>query len=428
MTDEPRSPRWSDRTLLAALGLPAFGIALAYTLVTTFLPVLIERTSGPAVTGFIVGGEGLLSLILPVVIGTWSDSTRSRLGSRMPFILAGAALTVAGLLVIPASIGSLAGIAIGLAIFFVGYFVYYSPYYALFPDLVPASQHGRSQGAQGGFRSAGMLLSLATGGLLLHVWLPLPFFVGALAVIAVTAVLYWSVRERFQQGVAHGNKVRNGWTAEWNLLSSSADIRRWAVANSLWEAGLGALRVFVVLYFSVGLGMSLLQVSAALALVGVVAIVAAPVSGKLADRYGHRPVMLTAVWVFGIGLLPPLFTVDRAFIAGIVPVACAAVVLLTLPYSVLMGLLPKDEDHGVGAGLFGFSRGVGILIGPLAAGVAVRLTRPVEALVFDETQGYAAIFGVAAVLLLLSVPFLSRIRMGRHPADDHHEEPGRSGG
>lgn len=413
MTEQPRALGWSDRTLLTALGLPAFGIALSYTLVTTFVPVLIERLSGPAVTGLLVGGEGLLSLFVPVLVGTWSDATRSRMGARIPFVLAGASLAVVGLLLIPSSAGSLTGISIGLAVFFVGYFVYHSPYYALFPDLVPADRRGRSQGVQGGFRSVGMLLSLATGGLLLEAWTPLPFVVGAVSVIAVTAVLYVSVRERARRGTRGGRVARGGWTAEWDLLAGSADIRRWAVANSLWEAALGALRVFVVLYFSVGLGLSLVQVSGALALVGLVAVVAAPISGRLADRYGHRPVMLTAVWVFGLGLLPPLVTVNRVFIVAIVPVACAAVVLLTLPYSVLMGLLPERSHHGVGAGLFGFSRGIGVLLGPLTAGFAVRLTRPFEVGAFAQTQGYAAVFAVAGLFLLVSVPVLRRIRMER---------------
>ena len=63
----------------------------------------------------------------------------------------------------------------------------------------------------------------------------------------------------------------------------------------MWEAGLGALRAFVVLYFTRGLGLSLREVSGALALVGVAALVAAPLAGKLADRFGHRPVMLAAL-------------------------------------------------------------------------------------------------------------------------------------
>ncbi|MDP8947775.1 MAG: MFS transporter [Actinomycetota bacterium] len=94
----------------------------------------------------------------------------------------------------------------------------------------------------------------------------------------------------------------------------------------------------------------------ALAMVGGAALVAAPLSGKLADRYGHRPVMLVALLLFGLGLLPPLFipdlTLNPYFLAGVLPIAFAAVVLMTLPYSVLMGLL-SEEHHGAAAGMYG---------------------------------------------------------------------------
>lgn len=408
--------RSQTRGALAVLGLPAFGIALSYTLVTTYLPVLIERLSGPAITGIMVAGEGVLSLFLPILIGAWSDSTRTRIGARMPFVLVGAVLAITGLVLIPIGDGSLLGIGAGLTVFFVGYFVYYSPYYALFPDLVPDSQRGRSQGAQGTFRSIGMLASLSTGGLLLHWWRPLPFLVGAIAVAGVTVALYLAIRGRIRDTSSTGPRKRRGWSQEWELLRSNRDIRLWSVANSLWETAVGALRVFVVLYFTQGLGLSLLQVSGALALVGIAAVAAAPVSGKLADRYGHRPVMVSALWIFALGLLPPLLTTNIYFATAIVPITFAAVVFITLPYSVLMGLLPEHQQHGVGAGLFGLSRGVGVLLGPLLAGLAVQLLQPVDFLVFAETDGYSAVFGVTCIALLCSIPVLTSMNTGRKPS------------
>lgn len=402
MVDDPRRTRTPEQ--LAALGVPAFGIALAYTVATTYLPVLIERLSGPGVTGFVVGCEGVLSLFVPVLIGAWSDAART----RMPFVEVGAVLAVAGLLVMPATTSTVFGLGAGLGVFFLGYFVYHSPYYALFPDLVPDSQRGRSQGVQGAFRSVGMLGSLAAGGLLMQWWLPLPFVVGALAIAGSTAVLARSMRHHPPR--ASLPQRSRGWTAELDLLRRDADIRRWAVANALWETAVGGLRVFVVLYFTRGLGLSLAQVSGALAMVGAAAVVAAPISGRLADRLGHLPVMEVSLWVFAVGLLPAVFTTDTRFITAILPVAFAAVVLLTLPYSVLMGLLPTHSSHGTGAGLYGVSRGVGVLMGPLLAGYAVELFRSADFLVFARTDGYSAVFALTSVTLLASIPLLRRMR------------------
>jgi hypothetical protein len=61
--------------------------------------------------------------------------------------------------------------------------------------------------------------------------------------------------------------------------------------------------------------------------------------------------------------------------------------------------------------MFGFSRGVGVLVGPLLTGLAIELLKPAGFLVFEETQGYAAMFGVASALLLVSVPVLRRMNV-----------------
>ncbi|MDQ3627607.1 MAG: MFS transporter [Actinomycetota bacterium] len=148
---------WAQRRFLLVLALPAFGLSLAYTLTTTYVPVLLEALSGPVVTGAMVGGEGLLAIFLPLLIGSWSD----RLNVRLPFLLVGALLAVAALVLLPIRPGSLAWVGICLGFFFVAYFVYSVPYYALYPDLVPREMMGRSQGVQGTFRAAALLLALS---------------------------------------------------------------------------------------------------------------------------------------------------------------------------------------------------------------------------------------------------------------------------
>lgn len=406
---------WAQRWFLGVLGLPAFGVAFAYTVVGTYLPVLLAELSGPAVTGLLIGGEGVVALIVPVVVGRWSDSTRSGIGRRLPFILGGALLMVLALLGMPLGAGSLPLIATSLAVFFLGYFGYYTPYYALFPDLVPPAVQGRSQGIQGGFRSAGLLLALVSGGFLLSLWRPLPFAVGAVAVVVMTIGLFFGLRGRVgsEARTDHPSSGR-GLRSNLGLVRGSRAIRYWIAADALWEGAVDALKTFVVLYFTRGLGMSLRATATALALVGLAAVVAAPVAGKLADRFGPRRVMQVAVWFFALGLIPTFVTTNTAFLVAIVPVAFAAVVLMTLPYTLLMRLLPEREAHGAGASVFGFAKGIGVLIGPLLAGVAITLLGRVPVGTFQATKGYAGAFGVAMLLLLASIPLLGRIERAEH--------------
>src|SRR5689334_24441635 len=53
-----------------------------------------------------------------------------------------------------------------------------------------------------------------------------------------------------------------------------------------------------------------------------------PYTTLFRSRFGPRTVMTGAVCAFFVGLLPPLLTTNRYFIAAILPVAFAAVVLM----------------------------------------------------------------------------------------------------
>jgi MFS family permease len=410
-TDAPAASRlsWAQRRFLLVLALPAFGLSLAYTLVTTYGPVLLQDVSGPTGTGLLIGSEGLLALTLPLLIGAWSDRLETRLGGRLPFVLAGGVLAVVALMLLPLGPRSLLWFGVCLTAFFTAYLLYYVPYYALYPDLVPREMLGRSQGFQGALRSLALLFAMAFGGVLISVWTPLPFLLGAGVLAVVTAGLYALVSRRLP--LISGRDGLQGMRRSLGILRTDSALRSWLAASACWEAAIGSLRTFVVLYLTVGLGLSLTTTSAALALVGLGALLAAPVAGALADRYGPRPVIRLAVWVFAIGLVPTQISTSTTYVVAIVPVAFAAVVLMTLPYTLLVELLPRHQ-HGLGAGIFQLSRGVGILLGPVLAGVMTDLSSSVSVLTYAETEGYSAIFGVSAVLLLASLPFLPELREG----------------
>jgi Na+/melibiose symporter-like transporter len=90
--------------LLRTLSLPTFGLALAVAVLTTYAPVLLGKTtdSGAAI-GLAIGGEGLFALFLPVLVGTISDRTHSRLGRRLPYAVFAAPLLALPLVLLPFS-------------------------------------------------------------------------------------------------------------------------------------------------------------------------------------------------------------------------------------------------------------------------------------------------------------------------------------
>lgn len=396
-----------EKRRLALLGLPTFGLALAITIVSSYLPTVARQfTDSNVMIGLLIGGEGLFALLLPVLVGSWSDRLRTRLGGRMPFILVGAPLAAAGLLGMGLA-GSLGAAAIAVALFFVGYFIAYEPYRALYPDLVGTEVAGRAQSTQAVWRGAGTVLALSGGGLLLAAGQVVPFATAAGIVLVACAGFVWlAVRQGMPAQDPSGGSAKESLRELRELLGSTPGLRAFFGANALLELSIAALKTFVVLWVTRGLGASLSGAALAIGAGAVFVLLGAAVSGKLADRFGLRRVMLIAVWGFGLTLLIPLFVTDLTVIAVTAPlIGFGGGALLTLPYALLVPLMPEGQ-HGALTGFYSLSRGVGVALGPLLGGVAVAAGSGL----FESTEGYAAVWFVCAASCLAAVPLLRRVR------------------
>lgn len=383
------------RPLLVLLALPTFGLALAISTLTTYGPViLIKLAESPTVVGALIGGEGALALVVPITAGAISDRLPpSPLGRRLPFVLLGAPLAAAALVLLPfsSSIG-IAGAAV--LVFFVGYYVYYPPYRALYADLLPRRLYARAQAGQAIARGAGLGFALLVGGLLLGLWQPLPFLIAA-GILAATTIALLPV---FRLQSRCSNAAVPYQAASLRILLKSPGLRVFGVVNALWEFSFAGLKSFIVLYVVRGLGLSAAVASAVIAVVAVAYIVGAPLAGWLADRYGLLRVLRLASLVYGAGLLigvlphtlPPL-------LIGLPVVALAGAIVLTLPQALAFSLAPVGSE-GAAAGLQDFSRGIGVVLGPIVVGAAIGISEPL----FTSTHGYASMWPVIGLPVLVA--------------------------
>jgi MFS family permease len=404
----------AEKKILLVLGLPTLAMAFSTTSVSTYLPVIARRFTGSAtVIGVIIAGEGLMALFVPLLSGAWSDRSRARGGSRLAFVLAGVPVVVLALAPM-GLVASLPAIGLSVAIFFAGNFFSYEPYRALYPDTLPDEIAGRGQATQAVWRGAGTVLALAGGGLLLSAWRAAPFLLSAglqATAVAALALLLPRVSEQsrrrskrpawadFHAGVREvGGKVKA-------LLSKHPELRLYLLANCLWELSLGALKTFVVLYVTEGIGRSLSAASAIIGGVAVIVLLGAMASGRLGDRYGTTRTMKVGLWLYGMALIVPILTKTPAVLLPFVPViAFGGGLVMTLPYAILIPLMPKDA-HGILTGFYSLSRGLGVMLGPLLAGVAIQALKGP----FASTHGFAAMWIVTSAAVLASIPVLGRL-------------------
>ena len=397
MATAQRSLQRGELRVLAILGVPTFALALAITTVSTYLPVLAEGFSDSSiVVGLLIGGEGLMALWLPLVVGAWSDRLRTPLGSRLPFIIAATPALILALALL-GFVTSIAAAAVVLALFFAAYFVAYEPYRALYPDLVDDEIVGRAQSSQAIFRGLGTFLALVGGGLLISISDPLPFLAAAVVV-----------------GRQHGRVLRRGRPPPPPRAATrrgrgrrglSTDVRprpRPAPAAGLprCQHALGARAV------------------GAQDLRGALRDQdARPLAGRLVAGHRRRGrVVLGGALVSGnrrprrarardarrprplrLGLIVPFVTTKPWIVAIAAPlVAFGGGVTMSLPYALLIPMMPRGA-HGAVTGLYSVSRGLGTALGPLLGGVAIQAAG----------GDYRWVWAVCAAAVLVSIPTMA---------------------
>jgi MFS family permease len=241
--------------------------------------------------------------------------------------------------------------------------------------------------------------ALLAGGLLLGLWQPLPFLIGAGILVATTVALLpvFRLQSRCRDSTLPYEP------ASLRTILRDSKLRLFAVVNALWEFSFAGLKSFIVLYIVRGLGRSPAVASAVIAVVAVAYVAGGPLASWLADRYGLLRVLRLASLVYGAGLLTgALPNTLGPLLIGLPFVTLAGAIVLTLPQALAFTLAPVGSE-GAAAGLLDFSRGVGVVLGPVVVGAVIGVSQPV----FSSTQGYASMWLVIGVPVLLAA-FLLR--------------------
>ncbi len=399
----PPLPAAGQRPLIWTLGLGAFGLAWSITTVAAYLPPLLGSfTSSSTLIGLVLAAEGAFAFFVPLLVGPMSDATQTSLGRRRPYMTL-ALVPMAAALANVAFMSTFHATALALFAFFFAYYVYEPPYRGLYPDLLDDSLFGRAQGVQHLFRGAALGGALVGGGFLLALWEPAPFVLAAGVVVLACGAVIVFVREG-PSLVREHERLRSFLAAPWRVVRRERNVRRFLIANTAWEATFAGMRTFVVLYIIDGLDQPLYVSSVVLAVVAGGYVVAAVLSGLFADRFGLGNVILGASWVYGLGLLTAGFAQSWHwwYYAWIAPVAVAGGTVMTLSWGLLFKLMP-ETDRGAVTGLATTTKGIGLVVGPLAAGAAIDIFGPV----LSSTDGYAALWPAVAIPVLAVIPLVA---------------------
>lgn len=398
------------------LGLGGFGFSAFWAFETASVPLVLGNlTDSARIIGLVLSSAGLFRILLPPLVGAWSDRVRTPWGRRRPFLLLATPFIAATTLLLPGA-GSLTAAAALLIAMFISIIIAQVPFQALMPELIAPEKRATANGVGNLVGAVANLTYFVAGGLL---WDRSPWL--AAGVIAASLLLSAGVvgfglrevpaparevaareagpREAAPRGATAGRPAEarslRAWWRDWHM---TRDFAFFIMAQVFWRAGFWALASFFVLYVTRTFGLSGGRATMILGFMVVGGAAFAIPVGVLADRFGHKRIATAGLLLFACVALAGFLARSLTAVYVVAAVGGAAfAVLMVVPYAIMLNLAPEER----------LSRFIGISNSTEAVGQAVA---PVVAGAAADVFGLRTVFLVSAAGFLLGTILLQAVR------------------
>ncbi|WP_297535633.1 MFS transporter [Thermococcus sp.] len=409
--------RWGTVLVLALLGFSmstgwALNKGLSFKLLQT------EYTNSAFIIGAVLSLQGLMGIIVPILIGYYSDIRRSN-RRRTPFILVGgifAGLVTLGVYFSYIAKVPLLAFATMLALFYFALYFYVAQYRSLLPEMFPSGERGRASGVITLFEWAGNLFLFGSLAFLIikatkvtglkneihaliqanYMWIPFAVVAGFLMGSAL--IVYARVKEP----VAPEEIPEEGLGEYLRSIVADRDFLKFYSAQILWWMSFEFVAVFLFGILESVLGTSDVTAlgNAIMALFNVLVLVGAVVGGPLYDKIGRRKSILIGGIIFLIPFLAGWFVHTKVQITALIGLAGIGWgMLMATSWPVIGDLLTKYEREAFNGRYYGFfeaTKSFPILIAGLVGGAIVQAFG----------NNYRVLFPVGAIFVIIALPLI----------------------
>jgi Na+/melibiose symporter-like transporter len=356
-------------------------------------------------------------MIVQPIVGAISDRSGFRWGRRRPYILLG---SLVGILLLP---------GIGLFQSYAALFAIYcllqmtsntaqGPYQAFIPDLVPQDRKGLASGVKSLLEIIGGIAIVRLIGYFMGNYVPgegtfwLWLVLGVLATVLLGAMLATIIMVKEPPG-----RISERQPPMWKTLVRSfrIDVRKdrdfivFLVSRLLIFMALATIQTFALFYLRdvIGLANPATATADLLIAAGVGMLLSVYPAGRLSDKIGRRPVVISSGLLGAGGVLVIFFSTDYGvLIAGGAIVGIATGAFMSSNWALATDLVPGGEE----------ARYLGLTNMATAGGAALaRLIGPVIDYFnrFDAGLGYQVMLGACFAYFVAGSLLLLKIR-GRH--------------
>ncbi|WP_033294003.1 MFS transporter [Amycolatopsis jejuensis] len=368
------------RKLLATLPLVIASFSVFWGAVSSvFIPIQVQAIDPAGQAGslaLVVGVGAIAAIVGAPIAGAVTDRTRSRIGGREPWMIAGAVSTLA----LAAAMGSVTSIplliVLVIAIQFTTNFIL-TPATAYLPDRVPVAKRGVFSTVYGLAQLVGSVVGASVGTGFASV-LPAGYLVTA-GLLAVLTILFALLNARSNRHEPRPPfTLRKLLSTFWVNPVANPDFGWVFLGRFLIFTGFYPLQTFSLYLMQdyIGLGANAIDAIPVTNIAGLAGmVVGAVISGPLAQRLGRtKPVVYASAAVSALSLVIPLLwpTLPGLIVFNVLmSLGAGAYIIVDLVLVTLV--LPSAEDTGKDLGIINITTTLPQTLGAAIGGAVISI-------------------------------------------------------
>jgi MFS family permease len=344
-----------------------------------------------------------LAVVIVPLVGVLSDRTRSRLGRRRPWMLAGTVLGVLGALLLGLGT-SVPVVLVGWTVSFAGYSVVAAMIITHLGDRLPEVQRGKVMGGLGALSQIGPVIGVAVAAAASSSPALMFIFPGVLA--AVGGLIFIAVMKDDQvAGAVPAFNLPGLLRGFWFNPRKYPNLGWVILSRALIFLALSFYGLYTVYLLGERLGLDAAAIGALSATIGlggvVTAILGAVGSGWLSDKLGFRkPFLVLSGLLLAIAMLltATMTSVGQYAVAALLS-SFAIGVYGAVDQATGLDVMPREGENGRYLAIFGLGNQVPQSFGPLLAALVLSIVGGDYGWVY-VAAGVFAVLGAIAILPL----------------------------
>lgn len=405
------------------IGLAFFSVSIAWAVYNAYVPIFLAALiPSSTLVGFVMSFDNIAGLVFQPFFGKKSDTTKTRLGRRIPFMAIGIPASAAFLVLIPVHriaqnrLLQLFLLIVAVVLMNIFMSVYRAPAVALMPDATPAAHRSRANGVinfMGGFGSVAAFL---VGGILFKYGEALPFVFAAVMMILALSILLLFYKEPAvpfasenseQLDDKKGASLFLPKAGKPPLIIQNRNLILMLLSVFLWFCGYNAIETFFTLFCRQKFGMSAGSASQMLTFLALSFLLFAIPAGLIGSRIGRKKTMVVGICVV-ISMFIMILLVDRvSFLPYALMGAGGGWALINInSYPTVVQMAPKGETGKYTGYYYAFAFTASI-VSPILFGFIADLMG----------QNYRLLFQYSLAMFLLALLMLLHVRVPREEAE-----------